>query len=479
MNHLFALKATVLNLLIIVLLGITILQLLHSLFLTAKTTQKSSRLVILYEFLLAFYLFIACSAAMSALQGHGQVFLRFKPYAILLEPFLWLNFAIAIVGMCAYRKKGFLAHTPEFITLVLSTPPVIAKVGGFTGYLLIICASYFTFRTLLNLGIDLKLRSSEPTLLSLVEALDKLPEGIAWTTADYQMLYMNDAMRSCLMKLDFATDLSDTTDLWGKLEWTALNNCERKDAVLPEGIRIHIDENETRLFVRDSTVIRKTTCRRIYAIDVTEEERLNEKIEQVNEELTVKNRELNASLVQLQEVAQNKALVDMQARVHDTIGQRLSILHRYLESNDSDPEKLEQVVSLLHDITADLDSHAMPTTQAELDSIRNAFSLIGMDIIITGELPDDPAVAAGYTRIIREASTNAVKHGHAKKVSVDIRETPEGRTLSISNDGVAASKEIHFGTGLPGMNETAQSFGGTLAVTSYAPFTIVVKQKFQ
>ena len=278
MNHLFALKATVLNLLIIVLLGITILQLLHGLFLTAKTTRKSARLVILYEFLLVLYLFIACSAAMSALQGHGQVFLRFKPYAILLEPFLWLNFAIAILGMCAYRKKGFLAHTPEFITLVLSTPPVIAKVGGFTGYLLIVCSSYFLFRTLSNLMIDLKLRAAEPTFLSLVESLDKLPEGIAWTTTDYQMLYMNDAMRSCLMKLGFATDLSDTTDLWGKLEWTALNNCERKDAVLPEGIRIHIDENETRLFVRDSTVIRRTACRRIYAIDVTEEERLNEKI---------------------------------------------------------------------------------------------------------------------------------------------------------------------------------------------------------
>ena len=479
MNHLFALKATVLNLLVIVLLGITILQLLHSLFLTAKTTQKSSRLVILYEFLLALYLFIACNAAMSALQGHGQVFLRFKPYAILLEPFLWLNFAIAIVGMCAYRKKGFLAHTPEFITLVLSTPPVIAKVGGFTGYLLIICASYFLFRTLSNLMIDLKLRAAEPTFLPLVESLDKLPEGIAWTTTDYQMLYMNDAMRSCLMKLSFATDLSDTADLWRKLEWTALSHRERKDAVLPEGIRIHVDENETRLFVRDSTAIRRTACRRIYAIDVTEEERLNEKIEQINEELTVKNRELNASLAQLQEVVQNKALVDMQARVHDTIGQRLSILHRYLESNNSDPEKLKQVVSLLHDITAELDSRAQPNAQAELDSIKNAFSLIGIDIVVSGSLPENSAVAAGYTRIIREASTNAVKHGHAKRISVDIRETPKERTLSISNDGVAASEGIRFGTGLPGMNETAKSFGGTLAVTSYNPFTIVVKQKFQ
>lgn len=479
MNHLFALKATTLNLLVVVLLGITILQLLHSLFLTAKTTQKSSRLVILYEFLLVLYLFIACSAAMSALQGHGHVFLRFKPYAILLEPFLWLNFAIAIMGMYAYRKKGFLAHTPEFIALVLSMPPVIAKAGGFTGYLLIVSSSYFLFRTLSNLMIDLKLRASEPTFLSLVESLDKLPEGIAWTTTDYQMLYMNDAMRSCLMKLGFGTDLSDTSDLWRKLEWTALNHREQKDAVLAEGIRIHFDKNETRLFMRDSTVIRGTTCRRIYAIDVTEEERLNEKIEQVNEELAVKNKELNASLAQLQKVAQNKALVDMQARVHDTIGQRLSILHRYLESNDSDPEKLKQVVDLLHDITADLDSHAQPNAQAELDSIKNAFSLIGIDIVVSGVLPEDPAVAAGYTRIIREASTNAVKHGHAKRVSVDISEAPEGRTLIISNDGVAASEGIRFGTGLPGMNETAKSFGGTLAVTSYSPFTIVVKQKFQ
>lgn len=54
----------------------------------------------------------------------------------------------------------------------------------------------------------------------------------------------------------------------------------------------------------------------------------------------------------------------MRARVHDVIGQRLSILHRYLEEGRLDDESLEQIDPLLRSIAADLRSGATPNRQS-------------------------------------------------------------------------------------------------------------------
>ena len=80
----------------------------------------------------------------------------------------------------------------------------------------------------------------------------------------------------------------------------------------------------------------------------------------------------------------------MKARVHDTIGQRLSILHRYLEDGSSNPEALDQVTELLRSMMEDLaraDDEQSPT---ELASIVHAFELVGVRIEQIGSLPKAP-----------------------------------------------------------------------------------------
>ena len=339
-------------------------------------------------------------------------------------------------------------------------------------------AAVFTSHAVCALVNDRLLRDATPARDTMAQAVHTLPVGVLCTGVDGRVLFTNDTMRSCLSALELPCDLADLSGIGRNLRERAQRG-EGGDSVLAEGLRPQAGPDKTCLFQFGSLKLHGQPCRWIVALDITEQARASDQLVQAAVALAQGAIDLPASLPVVPEVARNEAMLHMKARVHDTIGQRLSILHRYLDSNDSDPEKLEQMVSLLHDITADLDSHAMPTTQAELGSIRNAFSLIGVDIIITGELPDDPATAVGYTRIIREASTNAVKHGHTKRVTVDIIENEKGRTLRVSNDGVAASERIRFGTGLPGMNETAKALGASLTVTSYNPFTIVVKQKLQ
>ncbi len=168
----------------------------------------------------------------------------------------------------------------------------------------------------------------------------------------------------------------------------------------------------------------------------------------------------------------------MRARVHDVIGQRLSILHRYLEEGRLDDESLEQIDPLLRSIAADLRSGGDAEPAEQLGDIVHAFGLVSVQIDVEGELPSDARIAAAFLQIIREASTNATKHAQAHQVHVRLRqETSEDGAvarMAVSNDGAPAPVSYREGTGIPGMRHVAQNLGGSLEVHTAPPFTLTV-----
>ena len=168
----------------------------------------------------------------------------------------------------------------------------------------------------------------------------------------------------------------------------------------------------------------------------------------------------------------------MRARVHDVIGQRLSILHRYLEEGRLDDESLEQIDPLLRSIAADLRSGGDTEPAEQLGDIVHAFGLVSVQIDVEGELPNDARVAAAFLQIIREASTNATKHAQAHQVHVRLwQEGAEDDAVArmvVSNDGAPAPVSYREGTGIPGMRHVTQNLGGSLEVHSTPPFTLAV-----
>ncbi|HYJ93531.1 MAG TPA: ATP-binding protein, partial [Vicinamibacterales bacterium] len=76
-------------------------------------------------------------------------------------------------------------------------------------------------------------------------------------------------------------------------------------------------------------------------------------------------------------------------------------------------------------------------------------------------------------RIGQEAITNAVRHGNAATVRVELRYHPESVVLSVRDDGKGFDTEpatvpdgVHWG--LRTMKERAEQIGGTLQITSAA-----------
>jgi signal transduction histidine kinase len=95
------------------------------------------------------------------------------------------------------------------------------------------------------------------------------------------------------------------------------------------------------------------------------------------------------------------------------------------------------------------------------DHVRINFQVTGIPVRLSGP------VEMNLLRIAQEAVANAIKHGHAQKVEVDLQYEPRKVCLSVSDDGVGftqkeASSVGHFG--LLDMRERAQALGSRLMV---------------
>ena len=115
-------------------------------------------------------------------------------------------------------------------------------------------------------------------------------------------------------------------------------------------------------------------------LDVTESVAANNALMQTNRELEAAATELRACLADVDRAAEASAYLRMRSRVHDVVGQRLSILHRYLEMGKTDPASVDELERLLSSVMTDLRQDSGRDAAAELDAIVSAFSLVGVRV---------------------------------------------------------------------------------------------------
>ena len=392
------------------------------------------------------------------------------PWRAPVEGFLWLNLLPLAAAARLVRSHGVRAVAAAALA-ALWLPPVWARLGALRTPVELLDAVAFCWHASSAL---LSARATTPETLtraSVTQALTLAPEGIACHTSDGRLLFMNDAMRSCLGRLGLPTDLGDMRRAWGRLEALA------RAPVQADGCELTCDlpSGEVRLFQRYPMSVRGRTCTCLIALDVTEEDALVRSDERVNRSLELARDELARSIRQVQEVAEGEARAQMVSRVHDVVGQRLSILHRYLEDDALDEAALGRIEPLLESILQDLGSDPARSPQAELAAMVDAFGSVGVALRVTGSLPADAALAGAFVRVIREATTNAVRHGQARAVAVTIDQTPTHARLVVTNDGAPLAGPLAAHGGIGGMRREAAALRGTLEVTGAPQFTVVMR----
>ena len=255
MEELLLTKIPVVATLTAVFFLLTAAQTLHALSLAARKNARPVSVASVYEALLVVHLYLATATMLSAYANHGTLLLHLRVTALPLSALLWFNLALAVMGLALairYRKP---VMTWEIALFALCSPPVLDAAGAFAPYLFIADAAFLTFRVSAGLILDIRRFRNSITRLSAIEAVDRLPEGLAMADRGGRVLYMNDAMRWCLMELGFATDLSDVSMLWENLCEIAKRGAAPINDMLPEGVRIQVGEGNVRLFKRDTAEV--------------------------------------------------------------------------------------------------------------------------------------------------------------------------------------------------------------------------------
>jgi two-component system sensor histidine kinase UhpB len=112
----------------------------------------------------------------------------------------------------------------------------------------------------------------------------------------------------------------------------------------------------------------------------------------------------------------------------------------------------------------------IPAIRAHARAVSDQTGL-PVDVRVSGPAPVlAPEVGLAVYRVVEEALVNAVRHAHANRILVELRTTPEGLTLQVSDDGRGFEPKLESGDGgglgLLGMRERARAAGGSLAIVS-------------
>jgi signal transduction histidine kinase len=194
-------------------------------------------------------------------------------------------------------------------------------------------------------------------------------------------------------------------------------------------------------------------------------------------------RDINQRLLSAQDTERGRIAREL----HDDISQQVALLEIHLEqlneTVDADAGRLagealqraEHIAKSVHDL-----SHRLHPAKLQLLGLLPALEglrqeLSRSDTVITftheGVAPAlTPEETLCLFRVAQEALQNALKYSGSRRVSLDLRNSVDGLTLTIADDGIGFDVADAWGKGLGliSMAERLEAISGTLAIASTA-----------
>ncbi|MFF5106197.1 sensor histidine kinase [Streptomyces sp. NPDC000134] len=160
--------------------------------------------------------------------------------------------------------------------------------------------------------------------------------------------------------------------------------------------------------------------------------------------------------------------------LHDVIGRNLAVIALKSElavqlTRRARPEAVEQMIEVQRiaresqrEVRDVVRGYREADLETELTGARGVLTAAGIDCAVTGEtagLPGPVQSALGW--VVREATTNVLRHGNPDRCAVTVRTTGERVVLTVENNGAGAERGPG-GSGLAGLRERLSAVGGTL-----------------
>ena len=220
--------------------------------------------------------------------------------------------------------------------------------------------------------------------------------------------------------------------------------------------------------------------------------RLNGELERANDKLSVLNAQLKAYAAESERMAETRERNRLAREIHDTLGHALTGItagaDACIEMMDISPDMARKQMELIARTARSgmnevrrsvralrpdaLERFRLSEALAQLcsDMQQTSHAAIRLDMRPADMRLSQDEEDAVY-RIVQESVTNAIRHGHATEIDVQL--SGENRRLSIviQDNGIGCEK-IELGFGLRHMRERLRLLGGSLRVDGKKGFRI-------
>ena len=237
----------------------------------------------------------------------------------------------------------------------------------------------------------------------------------------------------------------------------------------------------------------------LLALRTTEEETTRARLHAMRDDLREKVlalQDANARLLQAQDHELRAAALSERTRIareiHDGVGHVLTRLllrvKAFQVTHRDEPGVVADLATLDSDLGEALDSmrRSVHALSEEGEELATSLNLLGsrcgiakVEVDCSTQTEPPPAVARCVVAVVREALTNAARHGRAASARVAVTDYPAFWQVTVDNDGVIPPGDEPLvdgggkaGLGLRSMTERVEALGGRVRITPRPRFTV-------
>lgn len=327
--------------------------------------------------------------------------------------------------------------------------------------------------TLLVYRLALRWEDTHISSRSIGQFMTLLTVGIAFTDLEGRLLMSNERMRRLVRRIT-GHELRDSRRFWEKLTAGAYPFVYIQTSPYPI---LRLDAGEAWSFVRRPSEVGGELVYEFIAVDVSDELKLLEELEDENRALSEMNERLRTYGKNAEELTRSQEILAAKVRIHDDLG-RVLLMTRQMLSGPSGTEERGALLGLWKRTLLLLEGKGQRSEGSgdELEDLMRAAEEIGATIRINGTLPPEgsPQRAVVITAL-HECLTNTIRHAGGSVVSAVLRSGGGTWRLSCTNDGAAPEGPVTEGGGLSNLRAMVERNGGTMQIYSAPGFMLFIE----
>ena len=313
---------------------------------------------------------------------------------------------------------------------------------------------------------------------SIKYSIDHLPTGLMFYRPDGMPLLTNRAMMTIAKRM-----ADDVRNNGIRLHAALFDMAKEEDAGQEDADHFVLRIGESVFSVtREALLIHGDPVIQLSAADVTELYRLREQLQEQNDSLKEAQNRLADYNKNAAALAASEEYLATKIRIHDTLGQVL-LSTRYYLTESSASLTLDVVadnwIQIYDELVRARGEGAQTAAPAAgvWKGLQDAASVMGLTLILKGEFPEESVrLARMIVSCARVCMTNAVRHGQATEMTIEIGErNAEGRReIVFSNNGTLPPAGFHEGGGLTSLRDNVEKAGGSMRVETQDTFRVVI-----